>query len=91
MLVDFRLDRSLHLRSCLIGALLAKDQFSCPRSILQQCVLYSGPFLESPSLGFFLEQTDSGEVPIVAPRKPWMHDRAQMACRIPKTGWHDSM
>jgi hypothetical protein len=38
----------------------------------------------SPSF-LFLEQTDSGEVPIVASRKQWVHDRAQMACHIPKT------
>jgi hypothetical protein len=50
MLVDLR---SLHLHLCLIGALLAKDQFSYPRSMLQQYVLHSGPFLKSPSLGFF--------------------------------------
>jgi len=58
----------------------------------QQCVLHSRPFLEFLFTKLlFLEQTDSAEVPIVALRKQWTHDRAQMACHIPKTGWHNSM
>ena len=51
-----------------------------------------GHFLSSSSSSFcFSNRLIGPEVPIIASRKQWTHDRAQLACHIPKIGWHDSM